>query len=395
MNDAVQLQDDDARAVGDAVERYARLELGPLFARPERAPGDAACRAAIAGLADLGVLSRGADGGWGIWDDDRAPLNRQVSLRNLQSVARQSAALAYQLHLQAMAGYLDRLAGADGTRDVCLAAVHGHLGLGREAFVRSVAGAPLTRDERAMLADNWRWPALSAPRWLHALPDWTALWVPTWSAEAGWTWRRLERASIDAQPHPHSHGLDELTTQAIVAVRAEADAAATAALSGDVASNALRAVTAMDGAALLALSQAAAEVAWGKAHDYARTRYQGGRVIAGHAAVQQLLSRALGAAQEASAVLTRLGSADAGWPDLRSLWRDRARCQVSLSAGASAALQVFGGMGYMRDNALEKLLRAVNHLRLLGGSPAELTLCVAHWDTLLADPVRPAAGAAP
>ena len=66
-------------------------------------------------------------------------------------------------------------------------------------------------------------------------------------------------------------------------------------------------------------------------------------------------------------------------------WRDRARCQVRLSEGASAALQVFGGMGYMRDNAMEKSLRDVNQLRLLGGSPPELRLCVAYADACLAE----------
>jgi len=36
----------------------------------------------------------------------------------------------------------------------------------------------------------------------------------------------------------------------------------------------------------------------------------------------------------------------------------------------------------MKDTGLEKLLRQTHHLRLLGGSPAELTQCVACWDTL-------------
>jgi len=53
---------------------------------------------------------------------------------------------------------------------------------------------------------------------------------------------------------------------------------------------------------------------------------------------------------------------------------------VALAHGASAALQVFGGQGYMRDSGLEKALRDVNHLRLLGGSPSELRTCVAAWE---------------
>lgn len=388
MNGRIDPQMDDALAVCDAVDRYVRLELAPLCVRSETPIPATRCRCVVDGLSELGVLSQADATGWGVWDDDRSAINRRVSIRILRCVGRQSTAVGYQVHLQAMAAWLDRLAGVRGADGPPLVSVQGHLGLGRDAFPRSLAGATLTPGQQAILGDDWAWPTTDRPRWLHALPDWTALWIATWEAETGWEWRRVERARLVVQSHPHSLGLDELTTQSIAAPPDQGRTAPTAVLTGRVAADAQAALQAMHAAALLALSQSAVEVAWDKAQAYARTRYQGGQMIVGHAAVKQLLSLAVGAAEEASQALERLGDAACAWPDLRSQWRDRARCQVSLSAGASAALQVFGGMGYMRDNAMEKLLRQVSHLRLLGGSPAELSLSVADWDASAGDPAQ-------
>ena len=59
----------------------------------------------------------------------------------------------------------------------------------------------------------------------------------------------------------------------------------------------------------------------------------------------------------------------------------RALLQPTLCDAANAALQVFGGLGYMRDNGLEKVVRDVNCLRAFGGSPLELRLAVAGWES--------------
>lgn len=382
MNSLLDPRNDEALAVCDAVERYVRLELAPHCLRSETPIPTAVCRAVVTGLVDIGVLNLGEATGWGLWDDARAPLNRRVSIRTLQCLARQSPSIGYQAHLQALAAYLDRLAGVPEPRGTAVVSLQGHLGLGRDALAAALGDAALTPEQQAILGDNWAWPSRDRPRWLHALPDWTATWIATWDGDAGWMWRRAERATLGVEVHAHSLGLDELTTHAVTAPADGPRIAATATIDGPAARDALPALLAVHGAALLALSQSVAEVAWGKAREYARARYQGGQAIIAHVAVQRLLSDALGAAHEASQALERLGQAGADWPDLPALWRDRARCQVRLSAAASAALQVFGGLGYMRDNGMEKLLRHTAHLRLLGGSPEELSLCVAHWDAV-------------
>ena len=380
MDAVIELEADEARAWTDAVGRYTDEVIAPLFARAEQVVAQPDCRRALDGLLALGVLNEGADAGLGLWDLPDSALGRRLSLLYLQIVARQSASLAWQMHLQAMARHLDRLAGVHDTSGRPLVLMQGQQGLGRDALVHALCGQALTPPQAAMLADNWCWPDAARPRLLNALSDWTALWLCTWHEEAGWRWHRLDRSELVCEPLPAGLGLDELALWSVQArTTAPADGVA---LTGVEAASAWTRLQAVQAAGLLAITQAGVWRAAGLAHEQAQLRRQGGQLIARHAAVQQLLSLARGSASEAAQDLARLGSPDTPWPALRELWRMRARHQQRLSMGASAALQVFGGMGYMKDTGLERLLRQTHHLRLLGGSPAELQLCVACWDTL-------------
>ena len=51
-----------------------------------------------------------------------------------------------------------------------------------------------------------------------------------------------------------------------------------------------------------------------------------------------------------------------------------------LCAAANDALQVFGGLGYLPETGLEKIVRDNNHLRLLCGTSRELMLFLAEWE---------------
>lgn len=382
MNDM--LLEDDLLAWQDAVDRYVRQELAPLCAQSERPVPQADTRRVIDGLVELGVLNLAAESAMGLWDDDRDPLQRRLALHVLQALATYAPGVAYQVHGQALAARLDRWAGVvpDGQT---LVSLQGWLGLGRDAVVPVIQGRALSTGQQAVLADNWGWPTQTTPRRLHALPDWQAVWVPTWQADTGWQWWRVPRSAWQVRACPHSHGLDELLTQEWWGVGGQGDAAklATACLQGEAAQQAWLTLQTLNTLGLQAMSQAVVRQAGARAQEQAHLRRQGGQTIVLHVAVQQLLSQCRSAVHESEQVLAALGSAQVAWPDLLTRWRDRARCQVRLSEGASAALQVFGGMGYMRDNAMEKALRDVNHLRLLGGSPAELRLCVAHADAEL------------
>lgn len=387
MQAEVRLSEQDCRACIEAVARCVQARVQPGWARPERTMPQAECRQALAHLEALGLL----DDTLGLWAWPEAPQGRQLSLACLAQVAGVSGALALQLHTEALARHLDRLAGLgeangpDGAPGRTLVVLQGHLGLGREAVAALCSGQALSDEHAAMLADNWAWPQADTPRPLHALPDWTALWCPTWTLAEGWVWHRLARAALQVTAQGRGLGLDELSVQQVWVAPglAPGQAGATATLRGPVASQAWGHLQALQALGLWAIAQAGAQRAAAMAHEQAHLRRQGGAMIAQHAAVQQLLSLAQGSAREAATDLQRQAHApDVLMPaGLRELWRARARHQQRLSQGASAALQVFGGMGYMQDTGLERWLRQTHHLRLLGGSPAELQACVAWWDT--------------
>ncbi len=375
--------------MGAAVAAYVDKVMAPRFARPEQVLATAECRALLDGLVGLGVLDgpvcAGLDASFKLWGQLPSARARRLSVAYLQSVGRVSAALALQLHQEALGHHLDRLAGlhdAQGSHALTsrpLALMVGHQGLGREAVVQHLMGRPLSADHAAVLADNWRWPGAHHPRLVQALADWQAVWLCTWQPDAGWRWHRMAREALVCAPPATGLGLDELCMTAVHARGDEASAQAT--LSGEVARQAWVDMQGAHALGLLAITQAGVQRAVAMAHDFAHMRQQGGSVIAEHAAVQHLLSQAHGSAVEAASALQNLTQADAPWPGLREAWRVRALHQVRLSQGASAALQVFGATGYMKDTGLERLLRQTHHLRLLGGSPAELGVCVAYWDT--------------
>jgi alkylation response protein AidB-like acyl-CoA dehydrogenase len=58
----------------------------------------------------------------------------------------------------------------------------------------------------------------------------------------------------------------------------------------------------------------------------------------------------------------------------------RAEAHPLLCRGATDALQVFGGSGYMQDVGMEKALRDSQQLRLMGGTAGDLARFVAEWE---------------
>jgi hypothetical protein len=380
---AASLSEADVQAWQDVIGRYARQVIQPLVQRPERAMSAASLRELVDGLIELGVLNPSDEDVGGLWDNDAATLPRRLSVTVLQALATHCAGLAYQVHLQALGWHLDRqvqaLAG-----EVTVVSLQGRHGLGREAVCQAWLAREMTAEQQAVLADNWAWPTQAAPRYVHALADWQVLWLPVWSVDEGWTWYRLPRSAVQVAPLAASHGLDELCTQAVWLTPPDAPGVQwpRPTLSGARAHGAWGRLQAMHGAGLLAMSEAVVRRAWAQAMAHAQSRHQGGQTILGHAAVQQLLARAQEAVHVTAQALHGLLS-EPSWPDLLSVWRNRAHCQPALSAGASACLQVLGGQGYVRDAGLDKALRDVNQMRLLGGSPSELRTCVAHWEAQL------------
>jgi alkylation response protein AidB-like acyl-CoA dehydrogenase len=359
----------------ETVQRFAGRALANATARPEVPLPHAVARDLLDQLGHMGVLNAAAEPAGGLWDDPQDPLQRVFAVETLRCLAAYAPGFAYQVHVQGLAHGLNRQYRREaGDGVVCL---DGRVGIGRQALVQALAGQVLASEQAAQLADCWAPPVAGAPRMLHALPDWQAVWMPLWQPDLGFQWLRFERAAVDVQLHANGHGLDGLSTHTLGLRSApDWDAAVDAAASR----RSTIELMALHGLGLLAMATGAAQGAVAMATDYSRVRKQGGQVIADHVAVGQLLANGSNAVWLAQGCLQQLCRREPDLPLLVDVWRARVQLHPLLCMAASHAMQVLGGMGYMRDNGVERLLRDCNQLRLLAGSPAELTLCCAQWE---------------
>lgn len=337
------------------VDRFTRRVLEPVVARPE-APMDAAMLTrALQEAEDFGLLSSGEPSGLGPWEDLDAT---QTTLAVLGRLAKVNAGFAFAVHQRALARAVMRQTGWHG--DLVIAA-EGATRLGRVSFARLFSRAPLDDDDRLVLGDAY---AHAATR---ILPyDAEGLITPVLGGDS----LRLQwhaRSDLHVQWRV-AHGLDELTT-AIVTPRAPPRAEATIDLAPIFAAHQL---------GLLAIAAGAVARGHALARAFAAQRRQGGDTIDHHPAVLALLARTRSVLDTTRAQLATFRELDA-----HALFSAIAfRADSALADAAHGSLQVFGGIGYMRDTGLEKIARDVNHLRAMAGAPPELALIAAEWERL-------------
>ena len=360
----------DADLVLAEVDRFARREIEPRVERPER-PIGADEVAAVIGAADALGLAGSDDepSGLGLWED----VGGAQTLAILRRLGRASAAIALALHQRALARAIARRVGIAAPSPL-LAIAWGRHGLGRDAAARMLAGAPLATDDVDLLAAVW---ARDVPRVITSDDRWAAIALPVIAADGTLAWEVWPRASVVVTPAPHAHGLDELVT-ATIAPRAAPSLRADGATAHAVWAFAL-AATALGH---VAIACGAVEHGYSLARAYAAHRVQGGGPIDRHDAVRLLLARGSTALDTSFAAALAAAARDDGPAATIAAFGARAEAMPALAAAANDALQAFGGLGYMRDTGAEKVVRDVNHLRALGGSPGELALIISEWERL-------------
>ncbi|MCA9530338.1 MAG: acyl-CoA/acyl-ACP dehydrogenase [Myxococcales bacterium] len=356
------------------VRRFVDRAVEPRVERPETPMSLAALGALLDEAEGLGFAgSADEPTGLGAWEtlvDEGLPGH---TLETLVCLADGNAGVAFAVHQRALARAACRLAGrfVEVAEPLAIAPL-GHYGLGRLSIVRWLAGEALDADDDALLDDLY---AASAPRVVTVEPGFAGGIFPV-RVGTSVQWLVADRAHLDFDAQPHPHGFDELSTgAAVLPERVDASSLAEAAARAVFA-----ALTGAHQLALVAIARGAVERGLRLARRYAAERYQGGAMIDRHPAVLELLGRSRSELVVVDALLqraarTRLDAA--GWVAALAV---RARAAPALADAANAALQVFGGVGYMRDVGVEKVVRDVNHLRAIGGPLGEAGLIVAEWE---------------
>lgn len=362
----MQLSDEDIAMIGDSLQHICRDLAEGLFARPEHTCEPARFKEALNLFTDQGFVNPSLDDeGCGVWEGCEQAPQLALTLLNLATIARVNASLALSVHRSALALHLLKSLGERPTPDVqaCIS-LHGRHGIGRGELANWWCDQPV---DDAVLCDVF------APDrdWLGLLPRQACSLISPVFVDGALAWQIM---SGEVDGVAIGHGLDELHDGAFAARQSrvvQLPARQAKALSRDIWHR--------EWLGLLAIQQGCVQQMSEMAQQFSTLRFQGGRIIAGHAAVQIMKADMRAALTDVRTVLAGQALSEAGFVDLL---RARNRLQEGLALAANVAMQTFGGLGYMRDNGIEKRWRDVNHLRQQSGSATDMQLMSANWRDL-------------
>lgn len=346
-------------ALLEAVSAFAAQELAARMPRPELVPSRDDVADVTLAAEQAGLLDASADG-YGMWSDVGRGMAPVFSLPALVQLAAVQPALAWHLCSLSLGRLAQRLAGGMSMPQAVFS-LEGAQGVGRSAFGRLLAGRPLHARDRVLLADVFG----ERPRLSLLAPGVDQVLALQWRDE-GMYLAGHELAACRPQRDERPHGLDGCS-----AVRWQPGAASA---SVPLSVTALAQLVAAQQLAQVALARGALVPAARLAREHAVLRVQGARQIEQHDAVAMLLADIDTALRTVDALLHDAASQPLQVQQAVALRRE---AMPLLARAANAAMQVHGGIGYMRDTGVEHVLRAVNCWRALGGSPPELALVAA------------------
>jgi alkylation response protein AidB-like acyl-CoA dehydrogenase len=371
------LNEDDVQTVLGEVRRFARV-VSSNVERPEHPLPRHSMDALVAEATEAGFIPEAGDAPTGLWADLDDPLGLILSARTLETLAAVNPGIAWSCHARAMpvwlAARLDRPEALD--RKPTIVTSQGVYGLGRAALPRYLAGAELTAEDCDSLK-AWLMPAgKDVRRVVHAPAGFEGVLTPFFDGEAV-RWMRQSIDALDPRSVGPTLGLDEVDA---IALGSSDTGAPLGPKDPEEARNVFAEALVVQSLALVAIGLGCLRHARDLAREQAAARKQGGQSIAHHPAVQSLLGSADAAVAVVDALLDRMARGPLRGGRIGDVFAIRAEAHPLLCRGATDALQVFGGSGYMQDVGMEKALRDSQQLRLMGGTPRDLARFVAEWE---------------
>ncbi len=363
------LAEDDFELMLREMDRFCRSRLAHCIEYPESPITTEALTQATCDLEDLGLLSLNDANGMGLWQDTATPAVLSFNIELLRQAARISGGVAFYWHRLALAGRLLQHTGLvyEGPLAALTLQPQGHYGLARKALPAWLSGASLVDGLDQTILD---WVDFEQ-HWLsiHASPEWQGVLVPQWE-DGLMQWALHSREDMVIDSKPAAAGFDELAT-----FHLHAPPSMTRSQLQDADARRIhRELLTLDAIGLMAIALGSLERAQTLAHTYSRERRQGGARIIEHPAVRLMLADISGATSSAESILRQLAASAL---DLAATLRLRATVHPLLCRGANQAIQVHGGIGYMRDCGVEKVWREQLTLRRVNGTPMELHLLTA------------------
>ena len=367
---------EDSKQLLAEVGRFARGRIADATARPD-APIESVLLEELTREANnLGILSLAtAEFGFSIWEHCHQAEAMAFNIGALRHIGYANPGVAFAWHRIALARSLAEQVGFEldevnilGTTLVST----GHYGLARTSVSRWLKAIDLQDDEVGLLTD-WLDRRAHATT-VYAPQAWQTMLWPIWRS-GRIAWQLVGRDSLEVKPCQAQHGLDELSSFQVRGTSASGEIRAP----DDEESRFIYGrLLKMDMIGLLAIAAGALVRGQELARNYSTIRKQGGKIIASHSAVQQMLSEIEVARHQADVALDAfarpIDEIDPG-----AVAATRASTHTLLCHAANQVMQVHGGIGYMREVGPEKLVRDQNMLKLLAGGTREVYSFLAGW----------------
>ncbi len=362
---------DDTQLFLAEVAQFSQERIASQATRPEHPLDPQTLQQLSIEALDLGLLPQIEGEGFALWEHTESQGAMAFNIGFLQTVAQANAALAFAWHRQAMAVNLLKASGSNTKLNNPLEVTF--LSAGRFGLGRSSLGRYLTTSEEVSVDDEdavllLDWLGSEQPSVLIAPDQWQHLVWPIWENNC-MRWQLVTREELNVTLERRQHGFDELS-----AFKVSADQNMHAYLGLPQSPKELvQQILKQDFIGLMAIGAGALKRAEQQASAYTAMRKQGGVSIHNHPAVQQMLADIDGAMLQANNWL-QLFSRPLAATSLSEVLHARMQLQPQLCQAANQAMQAHGGVGYMQDVGIEKVVRDQNMLRMLAGGLLEIPL---------------------
>lgn len=365
----------DVVALLAEVESFALQRIAAATERPETTLTNDTLTQLSTEAAELGLIpGNGVDAGFALWEHCDGANSMAFNVGLLEHIGYANAGVAFAWHRASLARNVATALGVDAPGNHVLGSsivTTGHYGLAQSHLGRFL-GAQASNSgniDETLLSD---WLDRQHATTVLAPASWETLLWPVWHA-GHIRWQLNSRDALEVASCRAQHGLNELSS---FAVRQSADGASELLPTNADDRKFYERTLKLDMLGLLAIGTGAIRRARTYAVDYAAIRKQGGKLIASHPAVQHMLGEIDMTQRQAHGMLQRLAQ-PVDELALADVATARASTHVALCHAANQAMQVFGGIGYMRNAGPEKLVRDQNVLKLQVGGLREIPLMLA------------------
>lgn len=345
----------------DAVAQFSARSLGHLRDRPQQLPDKHDWQAILSAAAEAGLIATETEIGY-LWQHDN-PHAAMMSCDLLALIAGYHAGAAFCLHRLALGARI-----ASRLQFKAAAAVFPWLPGGHQ-----IAHASFPALLAGQASESGLFPEPGASVIWQAAPVDHQVLLP-WSSGQSLNWALVGSDDWQSITTTATHGFDGLYTCSAFVPEVMGREAS-------MVPDALAELLCVDALGLMAIALGRLARASQQAGEQATLRRQGGKAICEHPAVQLMLADIHIALSTGEKLLAASIPASLDAQGYRMLCASRVIMHESMCRAANSAMQIFGGMGYMRELGLESILRDHNQLRITAGAPDDLRLFVARGVT--------------